>query len=237
MNSSQRLNVNGVRPWGLTPLGQKGSEQTSQRGFTLMETLLAITLFVIVSVASTSIFSLGLQIWKRTRTDSKTEQRVLLAFEKMGQDLRSMVRLAPKPEQFSIQKNHFFEYAGSSTEVQIPAAYGPGENPVLSGYGRTIYRWDSGSGELCRSVENAADLMADKKPDCRVLATGVVKFKIRYWLPSGLEDSYSWYDHWDPEDGIPLAVEINLEVKDENTSSRPEVFRKTIVIPVGGKYE
>lgn len=209
------------------------------RGFTLMEMILAAALFVIVSVSSFSIFSMGLKIWKRARDISKTERRAVLALEKMGQDLRGMVRIVPKPEgQFTMNEKVSFEYKGSAKEVQIPSAYVPGEHPVMGGYGRTTYQWDSAKKGLCRSQETAADLYEEKKQDCRVLAVGVERFQLRYWLPSGLEDSYSWYDSWDPKEALPLAVEIQLELKPETQYGTKRVYKKTVVVPVGGgKYE
>lgn len=203
-----------------------------------METLLAVTLFVIVSISSVSIFRLGLEIWKRSRDVSKNERRVLLTMEKMGQDLRSMIRLPSQKEgEFKINEKTSFEYKGTSTEIQIPSVYGPGVHPLLGGYGRTTYRWDIAKREICRSLETAVELYKDGKPECRVMATSVYQFKIRYWLPSGLEDSYSWYDSWNPDDGMPLAVEVSLEVRAAAPSTFRRQYKKTFVVPVGGKNE
>jgi type II secretion system protein J len=208
-----------------------------QQGFTLMETVLAVTLFVVVVASSFNIFGMGLQIWKRTKTDSKSEQKVLLALEKMGQDLRGMTRIKAPSDEFSINKGNNVEYGGSDLRIQFPAAYGPGEHPTLGGYGRTTYQWNPGPQEICRSVENAADLYSNKKFSCRTMVADVVRFKIRYWLPAGLEDSYAWYDSWDSKEAMPLAVEITLELKPESRFATRRVFKKTVMIPVGGKYD
>lgn len=209
----------------------------SVHGFTLMETVLAITLFVVVVASSFNIFGMGLQIWKRTKMDSKSEQKVLLALEKMGQDLRGMARIKPPDDQFSITKGAEMEYGGSESGIQFPSVFGPDEIPGVAGYGRVTYQWNHGPQEICRSVENAADVYAGRKPSCRPLVNQVIRFKIRYWLPGGLEDSYAWYDSWDPKEAMPLAVEVTFELQPETRYAARRTFKKTFVIPVGGKYD
>jgi prepilin-type N-terminal cleavage/methylation domain-containing protein len=209
----------------------------NSKGFTLMETLIAAALFVIVTSSAFSIFTMGMQIWRRTRDISRSDRQVMLALERMGQDVREMARIFPKPEGFSIQKSPSFEYKSTASELQIPVLYGPGEHPLMAGLGRTIYRHNTPTQEICRTQETAAQLYEEKRLECRAVASRVMKFQVRYLLPSGLEGSYSWYDTWDSQDALPIAVEIKIELSPETRYGFKREYKKTIAVPVGGQHE
>ena len=192
-----------------------------------MEMLLAAALFALVAASSVSVFSMGLQIWKRAKTLSSTDRKAQLALVKLTRDLHNAIHITPQPAaQFSIRKK-MFEYKGSAGEIMIPAG----------GNGRMTYQWDSSTKELCQRFETASDLFQNRHPECKVLAKNIIRFRARYWLPSGLEDSYSWYDDWDGKDGLPYAIEVEMELKPENEQANRKVYKKTIMIPAGGKDE
>lgn len=204
------------------------------RGFTLIEALLAISLMAVISLTAVSVFSLGLQIWKRTKQMNTVERKAVLSLERMESDLRSAVRFAPVKDTFSIENRNRAVYKGDSLQIMIPStviAQGPKDT---GGYARKTYRWESSKKQLCRSIEKASDIYRRNTPPCEVLAKNVTKFKMRYRLPSGLADSYSWYDEWDGEGGLPMAVEIEMEITPE-AGLMKKTFKRTVVIPASGE--
>lgn len=200
------------------------------RGFTLIEALLAVTLVAVISLSAVSVFSLGLQIWKRTRQMNRLERKAVLALEKMGADLRSAVRFTQVQDTFSIQSKTKIEFKGTPVQIMIPAVLLPQSPSDLGGYARKTYRWDSAKRELCRSTEKASDLYRKSVPSCDVIAGNVTKFRIHYRLSSGFSGSYSWYDNWDGTGGLPLGIEIEMEVSPE-TGTEKKIFKRLIVIP------
>ncbi len=211
-----------------------------QNGFTLMEAILALALFSIVMISSIQVFSMGLQIWKRTRQVDRQEHKLLLALERMGQDIRNAVWISPQKETFTISDKSMKQilYKGTAAEVMIPSLLLAGGNKT-GGFGRITYQWNFPKKTLCRKVEYTADLFKEnKKIPCQNLVEDVWKVKFRYWLTSGISGSRSWYDEWESEDGLPEAIQVSIELKSEPGSVRRNVYEKTFVIPVAkGRIE
>jgi prepilin-type N-terminal cleavage/methylation domain-containing protein len=196
----------------------------SVRGFTLMEMLLAMTLFSIAASSSYGIFSMGIQIWKRTKASSQAEHKALLALERIGKDVRKTINSAPRQELMK----EVFKYQGKSMEVNLPA----------SPYRRITYRWENAKKEVCRSEENATDLYQKKMPPCKTLVKGIQSFKLRYWLYDGIAKSYSWYDEWKHEEGMPAAIQVEMTLQPAKERGQREAppakrFARTFLVPIG----
>ncbi len=206
------------------------------KGFTLIETLLAITLFAVVMAASYRVFAMGIQIWQRTQGSYTAERKAVLALEKMIQKVRAVTRIE-KIDKFS-GKDSLYE--GDQDGFTLPATV---ENsnavykPILQ-FGRIGFYWDRNRDQLCETQESATDLYLRRKPPCRVLAEYVKKVDFRYWLYRSLGESYSWYDDWDSSDGLPQAIQVTLEIEipvDKTAGSLERRYQRMIWVPVGGK--
>ena len=203
-----------------------------RKGFTLLEMLLALTIFSIVMISSTSIFLLGTQIWKRTQGRYAIEQKAALAVEKLAKDIRCMM----KAENPSLQGE------GADHVLKIPSLIHALDQQGFAAVqpGRVIYKLGYSSKEICRAEESVSDIYRNREPDCRPIAQHIKSLKFRYWVYSGIGNSFTWYDRWDAKDGNPQAIEIRLELEDklpgENAAYRTE-YKKTVLVPIGGKPE
>jgi type II secretion system protein J len=211
----------------------------NSRGFTLMETLLAVTLFAIVMTSSMGIFSMGLQIWKRSQGQALQERKVLLAMEKMGQAVREAVKIKVVPAA-GLESDQELDFEGDNNSFSFPSVvtFSGKKGNLLTQYGKTTFRWDSKTRTLCRSLEGASDVYLKKKPECATLAQEIQTFKMRYWVYDGIGDSYSWYDSWEYKDSLPQAVSVSIDfvprLKNGQVGLKKH-YEKTFVIPVGGK--
>ncbi len=190
-----------------------------------------MSLFAVASLSSFSVFSMGIQIWKRTQAGGQSEYKVLIAVEKMGQDLRSFIRAEHKDE---LMKESF-DFEGNNTRMAIPSivTYVTKDQVEMKQPGRITYQWESGKKELCRISETATDLYRKKTPVCKPLAKGITRFKIRYWIYDTLGKSFSWYDQWELKDGIPAAVRIEMELSPKHKNQTlGKIITRTFLIPV-----
>lgn len=210
-----------------------------QEGFTLMEALLAVLLFMLVAASSIGIFSQGLGIWKRSQGISRLEKKAILALEKMAQDIQNTLRLKETKAQLGEREP---EIGGNRKGFKLPSrvSFQSRKGGTVKQIGTVFYEWKSPSKTLCRGQESATDLFLERNPECLTLATSIESFQCRYYLYTGLGNSYSWYDEftYDAEEGLPLAVEIKLTVSDKSKGGRPaekKTFERLILLPVGGK--
>ncbi len=205
----------------------------NQRGFTLMETLLAAALFAIIMTSGFSVFQMGLQIWKRTQGSSKMERKVLLTFEKMGRGLRSAMRV-PLPQE--ILGKQEIEYGGNHAGFSFPAMVTKAskQGELITQTGKISYRFESSSQTLCRINENASDFYLKKNVPCEALVQGVQSVKFQYWLYDKIGKEYDWYEEWDTKRGMPQAVRISLTVPAVQNSPKKE-YHQTWLIPAGGE--
>lgn len=203
-----------------------------KRGFTLIETLLAVTLFAIVMSSSYGIFSMGIQIWRRTQGADVYERQAITTLERMGRDFRMMLKTT----------DELNAGEGTAQKVIFPfmvTDYDRDGTPFFQN-GKIGYEFDKNKKTLCMRKYTATDLYKEREPECRVLVEEVQKLKFKYWLYEGIGESFSWYERWDGEESIPQAIEVTLELnsqlKGESSAKKREYIRKFLV-PVGGKEE
>ena len=208
------------------------------RGFTLMEMLLAVTLFAIVMASGFGVFRMGLQIWQRMQGRSSLERKTVLTLEKMGRDLRAAIRIPAQKEALGKQN---IEYAGSNSEFNFPAIvtkFGK-KGGETTQTGRITYRFESSSETLCKKLENATDFYLKRAVPCEPVVQQVQSLKFRYWLYDKIGKEYDWYDEWDASRGLPKAVSLllvqNPKLKGGQNSSKEE-YHQTWFIPSGGEH-
>jgi type II secretion system protein J len=207
-------------------------KKAKDSGFTLLETLLALTLFTIVMISVYSVTTLGLQIWKRSREEGKTERKAILALEKMGQEIRSAAPYAKPKDEIALSKPQTFDFGGSEAAIMLPVIFNGDDPAILGGGGRVTYELNRSEGALCKKIETVSDLYLHSHKKCSAVAQGVSGLKFRYWMQAGVTKSYSWYDEWNGREGLPGAVEVTLTLKaKKNMPSR--VFKKTVLISSG----
>jgi type II secretion system protein J len=211
---------------------------SGSRGFTLMETLLAVTLFSIVIVSSYGVFSMGIQIWKRSTGMAPVQRQSLFAFERMGEDIRSAI-LIKKPEPgIRIEKRaKDFNLEGNAESFLMPAVLAVESREGNSyQYGAAGWAWKSSSKQLCRMTQTASQLHQEKEPSCKVFLSGVQKLQFQYWIESPISKTFSWYDSWDPSEGLPQAVRVQMDVVLKNKRNPPVLkFERTFWVPAADK--
>lgn len=203
-------------------------------GFTLMETLLAITLFVIVISSSCGVFLMGVQIWKRTTGHSRNEQRVYLVLEKMMTEIQAVLPV-PHEETLILKESTAMKFQGDEKSFLFPAVI-PVENDkgaMTYQSGGLGYAWNSSKQVLCRQTLTAEDFFLRKEAACKNLLTDIKRADFEYLVSNPGNKSYSWYKSWDSKDGIPRAVRISFEVSPlDKKKEQPKIFLKTFWIPV-----
>lgn len=205
-----------------------------QGGFTLMETLLAITLFAIVITSSFGVFSMGTQIWKRTTGTLRYEKKVFMAMERMQTDIQAALPV-PKVEDLVLKEQRDMTFEANEKSFLFPAVIllEDENGAVTYQYGAQGYAFESSKRALCRQVLTAGDFLLRKEPGCKTVLENVQTASFEYLVPNSIKKTHSWYPEWKGKDGIPRAVRVTFEIAPKDPrKNKPQSFVKTFWIPV-----
>lgn len=183
----------------------------SNKGFTLLEVLIAIAIFSIISLSSFTIFDTVLKgdEMSKQRTERQNElQRAFLIIERdITQIARRSVRLngeAPL-EQFIQSADDSF----SSEEQAIAFVRHGWTNPGLllprSDMQAVAYRLFDET--LQRLHFNFVDAVVGEEPKVRLLISDVTELALEFY------DGKEWQESWSKKT-LPLAIAIELDTKD-----------------------
>jgi len=187
------------------------SLQRHQQGFTLLEVLIAIAIFSIISLASFTIFDSVLKgdATSKVRSERQNElQRAFIIIERdLTQIARRSIRLngeAPTERLIQSASDSF------STQEQVIAFVRHGwTNPGMllprSDMQAVAYRLIDET--LQRLHYNFVDSVVGEEPKVRTLISDVTKLDFEYY------DGKKWQESW-PANTLPLAIAIVIDSKD-----------------------
>ena len=190
------------------------------RGFTLLELMLALTMLAVVVTIVFGTFRVGVRAWEKGESDVELRHKQRTVLEQMRRQLASMsTRLLLEDGQKP------FSPRGEDSRLRFVS-----ELPLLheNGYGLVYveYRVDRGEGDgviLSLFERNLVFLEEDffeDEPDADQfiqLLTGISSFSFEYMNRSAEGEKGEWQEEWNPEDEpfFPLAVKISLTVADD----------------------
>lgn len=183
--------------------------------FTLIELLIAVSIFSVVSIAIYSTFSSGNAVLRRVKNIDLGQQKVLLKMERFSRQLR---------EQAVYKKNLF---SGAKTKISFGANsdYFPC---------RTTYYYDGASLCLMRVVDKLNEIITAEgkidpefKSKPQVFISGIKEVSFLYLYLDLKENKYAWKDEW-LQDYLPFAVK--LTVTGQNQEYVTTIFLPTTTI-------
>jgi general secretion pathway protein J len=193
----------------------------SQRGFTLLEIIVAIGIFAVLWMLAFG----GWSSVSKSRVETERHARRLNELETAMTFLaRDLGEAADRPvrDELGTLKPAFQGGAGSSYPLELTRA--GWRNP--QGQPRSVLQrvaWGVTDGVLVRHDWSVLDRVQDSQPlDGKVL-TGVRELKVRFMHPN-----HEWVEDWPPASGgvglppatLPLAVELTIELEDLGTVGR-----------------
>ena len=181
----------------------------SQHGFTLLELLVSLAIFAILSVIAYQGLQSMLEARSRIEREASRMTELQSLFTLLGRDLEQAAG-RPVRDSFGDPQPAL---QGDATQLAFTRA--GRRNPAAfrrSTLQRVAYLLDEE--RLLRRSWPALDLAADSLPGESVLGEGIQGLEIRY-----LDRDHQWHDQWPPQltgktpPPLPLAVEVALEVE------------------------
>ncbi len=189
----------------------RGSYKTGQKGFTLLEVLVAISIFSVVSLASFTIFDTVLRGDENSKVRSERQNELQRAFLLMERDFLQIAKRSMRISGEAPSKN-FLQTSDDSflaDEQAIAFVRSGWTNPGLllprSDMQNVAYRVVDET--LERLHFNFVDAVVGQEPRVRPLITQVTSLAFEYY------DGTKWQKKWSGNT-LPLAIAIEIETKD-----------------------
>lgn len=200
------------------------AQRRHQQGFTLLEILVAITIFTLIGMASNTVLSRvleGDEISQQRFQELQRLQRVMLTIE------RDFLQAANRPVRVEGEKNEVVMSGGSN--IFDSEADGVGfvragwMNPQLilprSNMQTVAYRLSEG--RLEKLYSNYVDNVVGAEPKIKVLMENVTDFQVEFYLgPKRDEDDNSnWGDVYTGS-ALPEAIAVSITTEQFGTITR-----------------
>ncbi len=191
-----------------------------QRGFTLIELLVAMFLLAILGTAGFQMLFQITATRDRIELQSDRLSELQRTFYWLAEDItqianrpiRSAVDLELPPLQLNLEGENLFEFTRAGWAN--PAAE---VSPARSNLQRVAYGLDED--KLMRQYWYHLDPVDEAPSRRRQMLSGVESLDLRF-----LDKAGDWQDSWPPPDiedpGMPLAIEIKLELEDYGDITR-----------------
>lgn len=194
-----------------------------QRGFTLLEILVAMAILVVIGAASTMLFGQALDNRDHVGERARALSGLQRAFVFMQRDFEETVARGARDELGDAQPFIMSTRAGG-VELTRVGWINPLETRQRSTLQRVRYRYEDG--KLWRDYWDHPDRMVGATPVSSVLLDDVQSFKVEFLFrpeqDGKASGDYTWHDNWPLDDDqqlppayqrAPLAVSVEIETK------------------------
>ena len=211
--------------------------RNAQRSFTLIELLIASSIFAVVMLSVYAAFRSGMLVYRKIDTDSETYRSARVFFSKIESDLKNS---------FIYGDANGSRFKGEATELEFFNVIDFWREDELStNIYRVKYVWDKGSGVIKRTTFLGLDALkpeTDVEAESQDLAQGAEKLTFEYaYLTVDTDNKtyVAWQDIWPIDDAakkptqeksLPSAVRIKLTISGIE-------FIKLVPLPLGEKGE
>jgi len=195
-----------------TPAQTIGGWRANSKGFTLIEVILALTIFALMGGILYGAFALGQSAVEKSEANSTRNQKQRAIADLLGSYVRSSFPYRESPQDPSV----FFD--GDSDELRFVSAYSQG----LGGRGMAIIhisQEDNRQGRSMVKVEETTPvrISADAGSGMShhiVLQDDVKDFRLAYLDPQSEDDK--WEERWDGKERrmLPRAVRLSFTSQD-----------------------
>ncbi len=169
----------------------------NNKAFTLVELLIAVSIFSVVSIAIYSAFNSGVTVMRRIKNIDQKLQKILLKAERINRELR---------EQPACRKQLFL---GTKSKISFAANidYFPS---------RLTYYFDNPTGSLMRVCDKLDEIITEEgkldpelKSKPQVFLSGIKEVKFEYLYLDLKKNEYVWIDEW-AQNYLPVAVKFTI---------------------------
>jgi type II secretion system protein J len=197
------------------------------QGLSLLELMLAISIFAIVVVGIYSTFGAGLSVWRKTQKAQNLYQDIRLFLNKIEQDLENAVLYSDS------EKSEYFNFEGEENKMSFFSLVHTFQTiPHHPELRRITYSFDESTRTLQR-LEQAFvhSTQEGESQEAEQIVAQIYNLNFFYcYIDEDAIPPYKWMNIWNSGQDIPQGVKIELKVGAEKLP-----FTKYVFIPTGKK--
>jgi len=206
----------------MKPLGQLSRwevfstmEDSNQRGFTLLEILIALFIFTVLSMMLASTLHNVINLQSHIEANATRLRKLQMGLLVISRDIKQAVN-RPVLNSFGKEENAFigtpesftFTHAGFATQ-----ASGSTNAVVRSTLQRTRYVWHTQG--IWRMTWETLDQTPESHPHSRQLLSNVSAAHFQY-----LDKEGHFSNHWEAKEALPRAIRVFLTISNWGTLSQ-----------------
>ena len=191
----------------------KARNTPANGGFTLLEVMLAFTLFAVLAVILYGAFSVGHRAMEKTQVVFDANQKFRSAIDLLGSYVRSSL-----PYRSSPQDPEIF-YAGEETQVEFVSSFSLAHGGRGIAKIRIYAENGQGDGQVIKLEEQIPVRLKQEKEAAAISNTLVLRERVsgfRLTYLDAQDERENWQERWDKDEqkGIPRA--LRLSYRNEN---------------------
>ncbi|HUI08035.1 MAG TPA: prepilin-type N-terminal cleavage/methylation domain-containing protein [Verrucomicrobiae bacterium] len=205
----------------------------ARQGFTLVEVLLAVMILSLVVTAVYSTWSAALSAWRRGSDASEVFQRQRIVMESLTELAESVVYYGASPGLYAITGTSKPDWGDTVSFVTASDVLLPPSEAIDAGMRRvTISMEQDDYGRKYLAIVNEPAVSEDETNitatlQAHVLSMDVSGFYVRYLDPR----DNAWYNKWDENSLIPLAMEFTVVFGEQGDRLPPVVVTRAVDLP------
>lgn len=205
------------------------------KGFTLMELLIALSIFAVIAICLYSVFSGGIRVYRKQEKVFKYNHNANLALDKMAGELRNAINHStPARHAGSPEETRGLWFTGDDKNLSFITIRGDDIIKVDYFFVSTQDR----KGVLKKKISYQKEgFDGEKRPEV-ILIEGLENLSFEYAYKNADKDAPpEWRREWgkgaaEQKSKIPAGARVTLEFK-ESGEKKAEILRKTVFIAKG----
>jgi prepilin-type N-terminal cleavage/methylation domain-containing protein len=182
-------------------------------GFTLLEVVLAVTLFAVLGAILYGAFAVGHRAMEKTQVAFDGNQKFRSAVDLLGSYSRSSYPYRASPQDAAV----FF--IGEETEAEFVSAFSIAQGGRGMAKIRIYAESGQGGAQVIKLEEQAPVRISQEKQAAAISNTLVLRervsgFRLAYLDPQ--DDRENWRERWDQDEHMGLPRAVRLSYRNEN---------------------